>query len=197
MPYLSAQIDNLVFIDETHFVSSDLWKKHGWFLLGCLPLNIDQNLWNKESLSLLMAIGVDGIVHYSIKDHESGVGVKALDFVEFLLDLDLKLPQNKIIIMDNAKIHKSAIVRAAVTGMMDAGRSVLYQSPYSPELNPIELSFGWLKKKVKNVVQAPQDLHETVENVLKTVKSKECGDTIRHVFKNIPPNATIPAQFLV
>ena len=56
------------------------------------------------------------------------------------------LRKNQIVIMDNASIHKSPKGREAVE---NTGCSLVYQPPYSPDLNPIEYFWSHLKKKSK------------------------------------------------
>jgi transposase len=43
-----------------------------------------------------------------------------------------KLPQNSVIVMDNASFHKPA-------DSQQAGHLVEFLTPYSPDLNPIEI----------------------------------------------------------
>ena len=54
------------------------------------------------------------------------------DLIDLLDELD---PQERILVMDNAATHKTEEVQKAVT---DRGYNVLYLSPWSPVLNPIE-----------------------------------------------------------
>ena len=55
------------------------------------------------------------------------------------------LKENQIVIMDNASIHKSPKIREAIE---KAGCSLVYQPPYSPDLNPIEHFWRHLKQKI-------------------------------------------------
>jgi hypothetical protein len=48
--------------------------------------------------------------------------------------------------MDNATIHHDPRITALIEG---AGAVVVYLSPYSPDYNPIELVFGWVKAHMK------------------------------------------------
>ena len=49
--------------------------------------------------------------------------------------------------MDNAIFHKSRKTRDLIESM---GAVLLYLPPYSPDLNPIEHSFGALKRQRSN-----------------------------------------------
>ena len=55
------------------------------------------------------------------------------------------LNKNQIVIMDNASIHKSSKIREAIEKV---GCKLVYQPPYSPDLNPIEHFWAHLKKKI-------------------------------------------------
>lgn len=57
-------------------------------------------------------------------------------------DLLPKLPQKSVIVMDNATFHKGAEMKLSIT---NAGHTLLYLPPYSPDLNPIE--HKWAESK--------------------------------------------------
>ena len=46
-----------------------------------------------------------------------------------------QLPENSVIIMDNASFHKRQDTQELIA---DAGHHILWLPPYSPDLNPIE-----------------------------------------------------------
>jgi hypothetical protein len=51
-----------------------------------------------------------------------------------------------VVVLDNASIHHDPRIVALIEG---AGAVALYLSPYSPDYNPIELVFGWIKAYMK------------------------------------------------
>ena len=57
-------------------------------------------------------------------------------------DLLPKLPTGSVIIMDNATFHKRADTQKAIR---EAGHSLEYLPPYSPDLNPIEHKWAQAK----------------------------------------------------
>ena len=57
-------------------------------------------------------------------------------------DLIPKLPANSVVIMDNASFHKGMLMKKAIE---DAGHTLLYLPPYSPDLNPIEKKWAQAK----------------------------------------------------
>lgn len=57
-------------------------------------------------------------------------------------DLIPKLPAQSVVIMDNAAFHKGKRMNQALT---QAGHTLLYLPPYSPDLNPIEHKWAQAK----------------------------------------------------
>jgi isftu1 transposase len=57
-----------------------------------------------------------------------------------------ELKAGQVIIMDNAAFHKSKLTKELIES---AGCRLLYQPPYSPDLNPIEQQWAVLKGKFR------------------------------------------------
>ena len=55
-----------------------------------------------------------------------------------------ELAPHSILIMDNAAFHKTALTRALI---LQAGHTLLFLPPYSPDYNPIEQDFATIKKR--------------------------------------------------
>lgn len=68
----------------------------------------------------------------------------AEDFVEFLLERP-RCPVPLVIVLDNASLHRSQAVRAALPRLWARGIYFLFLPPYSPELNAIERRFRVVK----------------------------------------------------
>ncbi len=59
------------------------------------------------------------------------------------------LDKGTVIVMDNASFHsKKRLVSAA----QNAGCKLIFLPPYSPELNPIEKFWGWLKRFLRKIL---------------------------------------------
>lgn len=54
-----------------------------------------------------------------------------------------ELPANSVVVMDNATFHKRADTLDAIK---TAGHQVVWLPPYSPDLNPIEKTWAWVKQ---------------------------------------------------
>lgn len=70
-------------------------------------------------------------------------------------DLLPKLPANAVIVMDNATFHKNQHMQEAIC---NAGHTLEYLPPYSPDLNPIEPKWAQSKSLRKR-------LQCTIENL--------------------------------
>ena len=66
------------------------------------------------------------------------------------------LPEKQIIVMDNAAIHKS---QKTIDLIEQSGHIILFLPPYSPDLNPIEKTFGWIKRALSGAPTIKQHLH--------------------------------------
>lgn len=55
-----------------------------------------------------------------------------------------ELPKDSVIVMDNATFHKREDTQAL---LKRHGHQILWLPPYSPDLNPIEKMWAWVKKK--------------------------------------------------
>lgn len=60
------------------------------------------------------------------------------------------LPASSVIVMDNASFHRKARLLQLAE---NAGHRLIFLPPYSPELNPIENFWSWLKRKLRKLLQ--------------------------------------------
>jgi transposase len=72
-------------------------------------------------------------------------------------DLIPKLPPNSVVIMDNAAFHKGALMQQR---LKEAGHTVLYLPPYSPDLNPIEKKWAQAKAIRRQSGRTIEDLFQ-------------------------------------
>ena len=73
------------------------------------------------------------------------------------------LKKNQIVIMDNASIHKSPKIKEAIE---EVGCKLVYQPPYSPDLNPIEHFWAHLKRKISSLQQKFSSIFDAIQYVL-------------------------------
>lgn len=63
-----------------------------------------------------------------------------------VVDLLPKLPEQSVLVMDNATFHKRNDIQQAIA---DAGHTLEYLPSYSPDMNPIENKWAEVKAKRK------------------------------------------------
>ena len=130
-----------MFLDESGF-SLALHRLYGWGpskerLVEAVPSCRGGNL------SVLGAFDKEGMITITSK-----LGaMKRVDFESFLSeDLLPRLLPGSVLVLDNARIHHGGEIENLVSG---TGCSLLYLPPYSPDLSPIELAWGWVKHFVR------------------------------------------------
>jgi transposase len=99
-----------------------------------------------------------------------------LAYVEHCLAPTLK--RNDIVIMDNLAAHKAPGVRQTIEA---AGASLRYLPQYSPDLNPIEMSFSKLKAFLRKLAErtVPR-LCRSIVSFQQTLSAREARNYFRH-----------------
>lgn len=59
------------------------------------------------------------------------------------------LPEHSCIVMDNAAFHRKSRLYSLV---QNTGHTLVFLPPYSPELNPIEHFWSWLKRQLRKIL---------------------------------------------
>jgi transposase len=98
--------------------------------------------------------------------HYSHVDTKC--FQHFINDLAQKFPDSlNFLQLDNAKFHKSKSLKIPENIIL------LFQPPYSPELNPIERMWGYIKQFLAwDLFDNLEQLHQKVDEVLLSLTSE-------------------------
>ena len=93
--------------------------------------------------------------------------------VEFLKALRAHLKQPPLIIWDGLKAHRSKLVRKYLDST-DGAVQMAFLPPYSPDLNPVEFLWAWLKRHaLANFCPANLDeLNITARNKLKSAQQR-------------------------
>ena len=69
------------------------------------------------------------------------------------------LEQGTVIVMDNASFHsKKRLLFAA----QNAGYKLLFLPPYSPQLNPIEKFWAWLKRFLRKILLSAHSFNDAL-----------------------------------
>jgi transposase len=73
-----------------------------------------------------------------------------------------ELEPGQYVIMDNVSFHKALEIRKLIEA---AGYTLVFLAPYSPDLNPIENFWAWLKQKIRETSQNFNTLQDAVDHV--------------------------------
>ena len=99
--------------------------------------------------------------------------IKSPQVVEFLQHLLRHLPGKLLIIWDGLRAHRSCLVRDYLDTLGDHIK-VTYLPPYSPDLNPVDYLWAWLKRHaLANYCPSNfTELHTTARNKLKSAQKR-------------------------
>ena len=112
-------------------------RTYGWAPIGRTPL-IERPAHGRR-IRLIGAIALEGAL--ALRQVEGYVDGEV--FVSFLRDdLGPLLKPGDVVVLDGPSIHKVAGVAETLA---ERGARALYLPPYSPELNPIEMAWSWIK----------------------------------------------------
>lgn len=90
------------------------------------------------------------------------------------------------LLMDNVAFHKTKMVRKA---MEEKGFTPVYTSPYSPEWNPTEMFFSYLKRKLRSVYhERTVDIEAKVWEIVDGMDKTLYKHWFDHVRKDITSN---------
>ena len=138
---------DLVFLDEMG-VSLALCLLYGW---GQINEDLIQEVASKRGKNLSVIGAFDSLGMICTQSQLGAMNRQ--DFERFLVkDLLCQLTPGSVVIMDNASIHKGGNIQELIEA---AGCSVLYLPPYSPDFNPIELAWAFVKKVIRR--EGPRD----------------------------------------
>ncbi len=133
--------DQLVFADESHFNRLTLRRPYAWSIRGERACRYEF-FHRGTKYSMLPALSLDGVIHLEVLENAI-TGNDFREFVQGLLPCMNQWPMLKsVLVVDNASIHKVEGIRKMVE---EHSARLLFLPSYSPDLNPIELTFSSIK----------------------------------------------------
>jgi len=109
-------------------------------------------------------------------------GVKTQDILDFYDEFIKSKYKNHLVIMDNAVIHKSKLIREKIE---NDDNHLLHSVPYHPETNSIEEFFSQLKHYIKK--ESPNtydDIYKLIDFLIKTKITKtHLSNYLKHSYK--------------
>ena len=88
------------------------------------------------------------------------------------------LSKGDVVILDNLAAHKSAKAEAAIKAQ---GAWMLFLPAYSPDLNPIELTFSYIKRYLQEhqeIIQAVNNLSDIIKSAFDSITIDQCTNWI-------------------
>ena len=172
--------DMFVWIDETGSDARDHMRKFGYALRGMTP-TAHRLLARGQRVNAIAALASSGVVAVDLVLET----VSGSDFFDFLRGslIPNMMPFNgsnphSIIIMDNCSVHHIAEVRHL---LQQVGILVLYLPPYSPDLNPAEEAFSFVKSYLKRhdlLLQSGAPLPVVVQAAFNSITKEQCNSWI-------------------
>ena|SRR5436190_19464043 len=102
-----------------------------------------------------------GVIHYKVIKG----GMKTENFYDFLKEVELPDGRKHYLLIDNLKVHHSRIIKELLTSK---NIEPIFLVPYTPELNPVELCFNFIRKHVEDC--QPKDLEELKSAIDEAIK---------------------------
>ena len=170
-----------VWVDETGSDLKEMLRRYGYALRGeravCNCLQV-----RGQRVSAIAAISTDGFLG---ADFTTG-SVNRETFYDFvrgtlipeMLHFD-GFNSKSIAIMDNCSIHH---VQEVSDLFNDAGIMLMYLPPYSPDMNPIELAFSYVKgylKKHEDIIHVVSPI-SIIKDAFHSITVEMCESWIKH-----------------
>ena len=160
--HVELPVDKLVFLAESG-VNIDMVRRYGRAknknrVNDYAPVN------TPKKTTLVSSVRLDGTQAYEFFQGSLN-GKNFLSYVKNTLIPTLK--KGDIVVMDNLSCHKVKGVKEAIE---EAGASVLYLPPYSPDFNPIEMMWSKMKTLLRNwKTDTPELLHSVIPDAFSSV----------------------------
>ena len=166
-----------VFVDESHWTVGNV-RTRGWGPKG--EKHYRSTTLASFTLSCVCMISQAGDRHCKIFNTTINSEIFNACMRE-LIKLCRLENENVVLVMDNAYIHRREIVELAETN----GCKVLFNPPYSPECNPIEMVFGTWKTRVGKLTNA--DIADLLQNIAEGFETIDRQEIRRHVAHFLGP----------
>jgi transposase len=149
----SAQI---AYVDETG-IDNYLYREYGWSQRGELVMG--ELSGRKFQRTGIVAAQMDRAIIAPLQYDGTMDSVLFEEWFEKCL-LPV-LPKNSVIIMDNASFHRKGGLFSLAE---KAGCRLLFLPPYSPELNPIENFWSWLKRHLRKIMPVHSSFNDALRS---------------------------------
>jgi len=147
-------VEQIAYVDESG-IDTYLYREHGWSKRGQPVIGAVSGrkfkrvgiVAAKMGKSILAPLQYDGAMN------------SALFETWFEHNLLPDLPANTLVVMDNATFHRKSILFPLA---QQAGVRLVFLPPYSPDLNPIEHFWAWLKPHLQKILPFHSSFDEAI-----------------------------------
>lgn len=158
------KLDRIISIDETS-INTNSCPSYGWSDKGKKIMKIHKKY--RITYTIISAISNNKVIHNEIIKGS----VNSIIFKEFLVKVNNKLDKSMYLLMDNACQHHSKIVKEYINNCTK--HIIIYNVPYCPEYNPIEMVFSKfksiiLKKDNGSHNKMIKNIHQSFKKITKT-----------------------------
>ena len=166
-------IHSLVFLDETS-INAGMTRLYGRAPKGERVNDYVPDMRFKRT-SVLSSVRLDGTMA-TIYFEGTLNGELFKEYIRSILVPTLKI--GDIVVMDNLSSHK---VKGVVEPIIQAGATIKYLPPYSPDFNPIELLWSKFKSYLKKVkTRSFESLENQVLPALNSISTQDIYNWFRH-----------------
>jgi len=154
-----------IFFGDESSVRSDYHSGTTWAPIGKTP--VVKTTAQRHRVNLISAISPRGALRFMATEET----VTSSVFIQFLKSLLHNATRPVFLIVDNHSVHRSAEVREFVKSTKGRLR-LFYLPPYSPELNPDEHVWNYLKnhKIGRQTTKNGFDLAKRVESIMRSLQ---------------------------
>jgi len=170
----------LVFADETGKDSRDSIRRYGYAVQGEVAQSAI-TMTRGTRISTIAAISCSGLIGYE-KYTGNVSGDEFFDFVRGTLIPNMNpyngTNENSILVLDNCSIH---YIEETLTLLRTSGIFVIFLPPYSPDLNPIELTFSYIKKYLQEheeIIQVANNISDIITSAFDNITIDQCTNWI-------------------
>ena len=166
-PQLAARAKRenaLIFFADESGIRSDYHAGTTWAMKGKTP--VVKATGARFSLNMLSAVNALG--HFRFMTVEGGVTANV--FREFLKRLISGMDRKIILIVDGHPTHRAKLVKRFVQDNAER-LELVFLPPYSPELNPDELVWAHVKKRIaKTTSKTKDELKRTIDRAMRSLQ---------------------------
>jgi len=140
---------------------------------------------NHTLMLCIQNVANKGVIHYELIQG----GMKSREFHNFLTNLKLPSEEKHYLIMDNLRTHKAkqSCIKLNLTPIKEllVSKNIepIYLPPYTPELNPTELCFNFIRHYAeKNKPRTYEELKLEIDKIIDMLNEKDLTQYFRHCF---------------